>query len=336
MKKHKKYYKFIPIFLGLIIILLIAGLMMWDFSPKKISWGVTFSQEYAEKELGLNWRQTYLAILDDLKVSHLRLSAYWNIIEPAAGQYDFTDLDWQINEAAKRNVKIVLALGRRLPRWPECHDPDWLKALTSKEIETRQLAYMQKVVEHYQNNQQIIYWQVENEPFLEYFGQCPALDTAFLKEEIILVKNLTAKPVLVTDSGELSTWLPISKVGGDILGTTVYRVVNNKYLGYVRWFLPPAYYYLKAALIRTFTPIKKIIVAELQTEAWHKADTNLKIMTVEESFESMDLKQFNQNISFAKRAGFDEVYLWGAEWWYLLKTEKNFPAYWQEAKKLWP
>jgi hypothetical protein len=49
----------------------------------------------------------------------------------------------------------------------------------------------------------------------------------------------------------------------------------------------------------------------------------------------MSLRQLKENISFTRRAGFDEAYLWGAEWWYYMKTEKDYSSYWDEAKKLW-
>jgi len=45
------------------------------------------------------------------------------------------------------------------------------------------------VVLKYQNEQNIIAWQVENEPFLSTFGICPKLDRALLDSEINLVKS---------------------------------------------------------------------------------------------------------------------------------------------------
>ncbi len=318
----------------LFLFLLFGLLIIADFSSPKIVWGVTFSSKYAQQELGLDWRQTYLAILDDLKVERIRLSAYWDLIETNPGQYDFSDLDWQIAEASKRNVSIILGIGRRLPRWPECHDPNWASSTNSIELEERQLIYIEKVVERYKDNPNIIYWQIENEPYLSTFGICPKLNEELFHEEINLVKKITNKPILVTDSGELSTWWPISKSGGDILGTTLYRIVHNKYFGYFHWFTPPSFYWLRVKLIKKLSPIKKVIVAELQAESWHTEEKNLKEMSQAEHNQSMSLEQFKKNISFTKKAGFDEVYLWGVEWWYLMKQQGN-PAYWEEAKKLW-
>lgn len=317
-----------------LIIVAIAAAYLADFS-RPMNWGVTFSADYAQNELGLDWKEAYIAILDDLKVDRIRLSAYWNKVETEKGIYDFSVLDYQINEASKRNTKIILAVGRRLPRWPECHDPIWIKHENSIDVDLALVKYVETVVKRYESNNNIIYWQVENEPYLGTFGVCPQADTNLLKEEINMVKSLSKKPILVTDSGELSTWWPISHSGGDILGTTLYRVVYNPYFGYFRWFTPPFFYWSRIQLLQIISPIKRVIAAEVQGESWHKAGQNLSTLTIAEHNESMSVGQFKQNIIFTRKAGFDEAYLWGVEWWYLMKKDKNYPAYWNEAKRLW-
>lgn len=42
----------------------------------------------------------------------------------------------------------------------------------------------------------------------------------------------------------------------------------------------------------------------------------------------MNLKMLRNNLEFAKRAGFDEIYIWGVEWWYWLKEEKANSEFW--------
>src|SRR5262245_51977103 len=71
-----------------------------------IEYGVTFSYPYAES-LGLDWKQAYQAMLNDLHPKYLRLSAYWDATEPNKDQYDFSALDYQIDQASSHNVKIV-------------------------------------------------------------------------------------------------------------------------------------------------------------------------------------------------------------------------------------
>jgi hypothetical protein len=319
----------------LILIALLASSFALDFSKEDIKYGITFSSVYARDELHLNWQETYTAILDDLKVDNIRLSAYWNQIENERDIYNFDDLDWQIEEASKRNVNITLAVGRRLPRWPECHDPLWISHLSKEEIRTEQLELVGLVVNRYKDNPNIKTWQVENEPFLRAFGICPSLDKEALNQEIKLVRDLTDTPILVTDTGELNLWISAARTGADTIGSTLYRVVYNENIGYTKYPIPAWFYYAKATMIKTLFGTRNVINSELQAEAWHTEEKDLTQMSLEDQFKSMDLEQLEKNISFSQKAGFDEIYLWGAEWWYFLKVNRDYPHLWEEAKNLW-
>ncbi len=71
------------ILFGLLILLLVfAGhLFIGRVKPaEKIIWGVNFSQKHAEL-LGLNWKETYAALIDDLGVKNLKVAAQWDLIE---------------------------------------------------------------------------------------------------------------------------------------------------------------------------------------------------------------------------------------------------------------
>ena len=319
-----------------LLLLLLSGYwysFQLDYTQPAVSFGVTFSAPYAE-HLGLDWRQAYTAVLDELKVSHIRLAAYWNQTEPEQGVYDFSDLDWQIAEAQKRNVAVVLAVGRRLPRWPECHDPAWLSQLSTEQQQAALLNYLQRVVGRYLENPAIVRWQVENEPLLRWFGQCPPPDANLLSRELQTVRSLDDREILVTDSGELGPWVRAGK-HADVLGTTLYRIVWNSQLGFWEYsFLPAAFYQWKSAIVRHFRPnLKTIIVSELQMEPWSTGGP-LTSMTLEEQRRSFDLQRFWENILYAKRAGFSELYLWGVEYWYWLDQQGN-PELWQAGKRLW-
>src|SRR5690606_13414415 len=63
--------------------------------PEHITYGMSFNTLYAH-ELGLDWRQTYDAILNDLGVRNLRLAAHWPMIQPTADTYNFAELDYQV------------------------------------------------------------------------------------------------------------------------------------------------------------------------------------------------------------------------------------------------
>ncbi len=334
VKKKKKFI--LSVIILTIIIVIIYRL---DFSRKKVEYGITFSALQAER-LGLDWKNVYLSILDELKIKNLRLSGYWNVIEEEQGIFDWRDLDWQIEEAAKRGMNVILVIGRRVPRWPECHDPQWLNGLSQEDQEKNMLSLLKKEIEHYKNYKNITTWQVENEPMLSLFGVCPEYSRAFLKEEISLVKSLDSRPVLITDSGELSLLLRTSGIS-NYLGTSIYLKVWHQYfknqsrdnpIGYWRHLFPPLWYYLRTQMAEHIFGNKRVMVSELQAEPW-ETGAALKDTPIAIQYEAFNLKNFQEIISLAKKSGFDEIYFWGAEWWYWLRS-KGDDSFWQEAKNI--
>jgi len=296
-------------------------------------WGVTFSKKYAE-ELGLPWRAAYVAVLDDLGARKLRIPAYWNEIEPARGVYDFTALDWMLAEAQRREASVTLAVGRRLPRWPECHDPMWLDNADQRRLDTQinadeaLLDYVRIVVARYRQHPVIERWQIENEPFLSTFGLCPPPDPQLLQKEIGLVRSLDARPIMVTDSGELSSWIALARYG-DVLGVSLYRIVWNRWFGYFYWPLPSSYYRKKAELTRFH--VKDVIITEVQLEPW--ADRPIREIPLAEQLRHFDEKHFRDTILYAKKTGLPEVYLWGIEWWWWAR-EQGHPEFWNIAREV--
>jgi len=324
---------------SLIIVIFLICIFVYLFTgevekSQDITFGVTFSQVFAE-QMDLDWKKAYTATLDELNVKKLRLIAYWQKIEPNPGEYIFDDLDWQINQAEKRGAEVILAIGQKLPRWPECHIPEWARELDEPERQEKLLSLLTQIVNHYQNNKTIKIWQIENEPFLKGFGECPGLDKDFLIKEINLVRELDfrKRPILITASGELSIWTQPALMA-DIFGTTLYRIVWSDILQkHVEYPIPAVFYYKRAKLVKWLTGIEKMIIIELQAEPW----SHLMIYenTLEEQFKTMDLERFKEIIDYTYMTGFDEAYLWGVEWWYWIRENHDIDTYWEEAKKLW-
>lgn len=318
----------------LILLLILFGYLFIGKEPpraKEIKWGVTFSQKHAI-DLGLDWKEVYLAMLDDLKVKNLRLIAYWDLIESEEGSYYFEDLDWQIKEAEAREANITLVMGIRVPRWPECHIPVWAQNLEKSQQQKRILGMLEEIVLRYKDSPAISYWQVENEPFFP-FGTCPWSDIKFLKKEINYVKSLDPlkRPIVETESGEWSPWVLAGKYG-DIVGTTMYKKVFFSQLKtYLEYPLPPLFYWRKAQIVKRLFG-KEVICIELQAEPW--GPRLLYDLPIEEQKKTMNLEQFRYNIEFAKKTGLKEFSLWGAEWWYWMKEVQGQPEIWEEAKKL--
>jgi len=135
---------------------------------------------------------------------------------------------------------------------------------------------------------------------------------------------------VVTESGELSTWLKAGKIA-DYVGTSVYRITWNKYWGYFYYPLPPAYYYLKMLAVKLITPIKGIIVSEMQMEPW--LGQPVISTPLPEQYRSMNAERWQKNFRYIERAGLSPVYFWGVEWWYWLK-EQGDDSIWNLAKQL--
>lgn len=288
--------------------------------------GATFSLPYAE-ELGLDWREAYLAVLDELGVRRLRIAAYWNDIEPQPGVFRFDEVDWQIAEAAKRRASIILAIGVKLPRWPECRTPEWARSLPPAEFEDRVLAMVDRVVERYKDEPAIVAWQVENETFYP-FGTCPDRGIAALEAEIALVRSLDDRPVMLQDIGELSTWRKSAR-RADRLGVSMYRVVWDPRFGFVRWPGVAAAFRLRAALAERH--VDEVLLTEMQAEPW--TTKPVAEVPIADQLRQMNPRALRSNVRFARRIGFRETYVWGVEWWYWLK-QRGHPEMWEAGKEL--
>jgi hypothetical protein len=330
----KRYLKYVLI---VFIVLLVLGafavyLLARKDVPKEIHYGMSFNMSYA-KELGLDPHEVFNAIVDDLGVRRFRLSAHWDIVEPEDGIYDFKELDYELSRVDQVHGTAILAVGRRLPRWPECHVPDWAAKLSWEEQKGKILAYITTVVKRYRNNPAILYWQVENEPFLTVFAHdhCGNLDEDFLKKEIQLVHSLDpTRPVLVTDSGNLGTWAGAYKLG-DVFGTSMYIYLWNPQLGEFKTVIPPWFYRAKEGLMSFLYGPKKTLLIELSAEPWLLEPVTDAPLSLQ--YSRMNISKFNEILQYAKDARYQDQYLWGGEWWYWL-LQQGHSDMWDRGKAL--
>ncbi len=321
----------------ILALMIISGEVIFDKFypyPSQIKYGVSFSPGYA-KYLGLDWQKTYIQILDELKVKNLRIPTYWDVLQVKQTQLDFTQTDYLINEAGKRGAQVVLVVGARQPRWPECHIPAWAKSLGLAERHQKILDFIQKTIDRYKDNSAIWAWQVENEPFAFWFGEnCDPPDEKFLQEEIRLVKALDSnRPVIVTDSGEWGSWVSAMK-DADILGVSLYKKSYNPiFNGYITYPFPAWMYPLKSNLVRyLFVPSnRETIISELQTEPWFQKA--VLATPLDQQATLFSISDFKGNIEYAKKTRFDQMYLWGVEWWYFMASQ-GYPEYLEYAKTL--
>jgi len=306
--------------------------------------GVTFSpkqSEYLEQE----WKEVYLEILD-MGFDMIRLGAYWSEIEPKEGLYDFRVLDWQIRQAHKKGVPVLLTVGMKSPRWPEYFIPKWVHRKTrlsfgkdlaeSEYLTEKTLQFMSVVVQRYRRESIIHYWQVENEP-LERSGPMKWwINKDFLEQEIELVRELDkrGRPIVLNvatyPNGMLrflhkltSPNIPISEAAQlcDILAINVYPMVGHKL-----WKLKLRFKagiashkeYLTKVIDTARSQGKEVWATELQAEPWEPGEL---VHKGKEGPTTAWPEGFMADFDQLSDLGVRTIFLWGAEYWNFRKTK---------------
>jgi hypothetical protein len=292
--------------------------------------GVSFSQIQAER-YGSDWRANYIAILDDLNFKQLRIPAYWNRIEASKGNYDFTELDWMVNEAGKRNANVTILVGQKNIRYPECFYPEWVDKTNTSKTSQDAVDMVKAVVQRYKNNKTVTAWQLENEFVLKSFGECPAnmLNGKQLKKELEALREIdSSRPVLISQSDQYG--FPVQGPLADTIGFSMYKWSWKKEIGYYKYPQDGTFFWWKAGILSALRD-QNIKIHELQAEAWGPVGN--ENLDYSESMRSMNPRQFEENINYARQTKIREFDLWGAEWWWHLKQQgKN--KMWYAVKKI--
>lgn len=323
----------------LALIIIIAG--MWGIAEWYIvsqnniplTYGVTFVPDYAAS-LGVNPEQTMAALIN-IGVRQFRLTSYWSDIEPEPGKFNFSQLDWEFKMADQAHAKIILTVGLRQPRWPECHPPSWINTANKMSTwEPQLLAFMTKVINRYKNNPALQAYQLENEYFLKGFGDCNNYSRARLITEYNLLEKLDpSKPIIIGRSNN-ALGIPINKPTPSLYSISVYRrvwdaAVTHRYLEYP-W---PAWYYAFLAGVQELYQHKNMIIGEMQAEAWAPDGKTLTQISLHQQDKSMNATRLKHRFEFSKQTGMKDVIMWGAEYWYYRKVVLHDPTMWNVAKQ---
>ncbi len=311
------------VIVGVIVHLVLSAAIPRATAPEDIRYGVTFSSLYA-RELGLDPVEAFSATLE-LGARLFRIPVYWDHVEPERDVWLWGETDAIVDRAEANGAEIVMAMGRRVPRWPECFTPEWALVLSDADREAEQFAYVRAVVERYKSRDAVIRWQVENEPYFEIFGDCAdrPLDGMLAREVAMVYEVDPTRQVQTTVPGELGLWYKAAR-DVDIVGTSVYRTTYTPFLGHNTYPVPTWWYRLKARMIAP----TRVVVSELQAEPWFPGRAS--DLAIEEQLALFDAHDLERHLRYAQRIGLSEVMLWGAEWWYYLR-ENGEPSLWNAA-----
>ena len=330
--------KLLIILIALIFLLTsaMAAIGEWYISTQAnipLTYGVSFIPDYAQS-LGLNPEATMKALLN-IGVRQFRLTSYWSDIEPTKNNYDFSQLDWELNLANRYHAKVILTIGLRQPRWPECHPPSWIN--TSAPMNTWEpalLSFMSKVINRYKGNPALEAWQLENEYFLQGFGACTNFSRARLVSEYQLLKQLDPAHSVIIGRSNNALGLPLGSPTPDFYGISIYKrvwdaAVTHRYLEYPY----PGWFYGFLAGIQEIHQGRNMIIDELQAEAWPPNGQTIPHTSLYEQNKSLSAQRLEHRFAFGKSTGVKDIMLWGAEYWYYRMVILNDPSLWNVAKQ---
>lgn len=278
--------------------------------------GVTFSHR-ALIQYGCEVLPAYTELLS-WHPEVIRLCVYWDEVEKQRGEYEFADVDELMKLAQEKNQKIILCLGAKAPRWPEFYWPSWLMP---NEREERLFLYLKKAVRHFEKFENILFWQLENEPLDPSGPDQEMIEFSLLQREVALLRELDARPVFLTawgnDEKKRATVEKLSTLA-DAVGVDLYpkQFAISTPFGTLHRGPDRSEKELRHWFANVKTPIW---VAELQAEPWEKD---------EEAFwsiwpRSISPKQLKKNFQLADSLAIEGVLAWGYEYWWAMKERGN-------------
>ena len=289
----------------------------------------------------------------------IRLAAYWDRIEPEPGQFDPSDLDWQVDAAEAAGKRIIICVGPvKCFGYPEYFVPDHIidgpirehsvvSPTTHPSLLAASRRFIRRVIERYRFREVIVAWQVEHEAVdplgMEHSWR---LSTSFVQAEIQAVRSADpSRPVIL--NGFLPTSTPVrltqwwrtrdqgdSLAAGcrlaDVIGVDFYPRHALFSLGQWSAYLDGGAQpwnrrrWREVAEWKIGNADRQVMITEGQAEPWEAVTLPPSPATgVMYSCLPEDvIGNYNQAMRYSSRAGMKPtVYLfWGAEYWLLRRT----------------
>lgn len=323
----------------IIVVMLLIGTMygiaQWYIHSEQaepLQFGVSFIPDYAQS-LGVD-PQANLDGLLSIGVKQLRLVSYWSDMEQSPGQYDFSQLDWEFQKAEAAHAKVILTLGLRQPRWPECHMPAWATSEPLSVWQPQLESFMKVTVERYKNSPSLESYQLENEYFLKGFGGCTDFSRQRLVSEYNLVKSLDSSKQIIVGRSNNALGVPLGQPQPDQFSISVYKRVwdagvTHRYLEYPF----PAWYYGFVAGTQKMVTHKDMIIGELQAEAWPPNGQTIPETSLAEQNKSMNAQRLQDRFQYGQATGMRDIILWGGEYWYYRMVVLHDPSLWNVAQQ---
>lgn len=336
------------------------------FRPK---YGVSYSFEQASW-YGLDPRKAYMDLLDQVHFDWVRLPFFWDQMAQlrlqgaSEGQADwvfnknFEDLKWAIDEADKRNIKVVVALGLKTPYYPEYHLPDYIKnqlkfgdtITVNHPIAHDILEVDKKIINALFKYDNIAYWQVENEPYLANVNNWK-IDESLIRAQVQIVRDTDVgnRPIILNHVAPAPfDWRYKSLLAilgpGDVFGVNAYFETQGIYLAsfkifakeihikWPKWLIWPVQSWV--GFSPDFGKLKeecwkkgiRLWVLEMQAEPYVRTKDDIN-----KSFNYFKAGDILRGDTFLRSSRIDSIGLWGASYW-LYKKGAGDSSWWETVK----
>jgi glycosyl hydrolase family 42 (putative beta-galactosidase) len=324
--------------------------------------GISFRPRQCE-DFNLEPRQTLTTLLS-YPFDLVRISAYWDRIEPVAGAFDPTELDWQLDAAESVGKRVIVCLGPvKSFGYPEYFVPRHrldealpegrlIDGTSHRALLEAAIEHVARLVRRYRDRKAIIAWQVEHEAVdplgLEHSWR---LAETFVRREVEAVRTVDpSRPILLNGFLPTSTavlahqWWRTRKQGdslalaeklADIVGIDYYP--RHAVTGIGSWsvYLDGTASIFPAArrrrlLSRVVASGRTMVVTEGQAEPWESVtippspDARIAYSCPPERI----IQNYNDCLHWARSAGTGlSAYLfWGAEYW-VMRDQQGHSSY---------
>jgi glycosyl hydrolase family 42 (putative beta-galactosidase) len=325
--------------------------------------GISFRPRQVEA-FGLDGKSTLAALLA-YPFDLVRLAAYWNRIELRSGEYDTSELDWQLEAAERAGKHVILSVGPiKNFGYPEFFVPGHqldhplregrlVRSTTHAALLSGARRIIRYVVERYRSRTSVVAWQLEHEAVdplgVEHSWR---LGVDLVQSELDALRAADpSRPVMMngflptSSVVRLSQWwrtrdqgdsLAVAARLADIVGIDYYPRHALVRLGPRTLYLdgadlPWQRTLTKAFLGRVRKQRKRVMVSEGQAEPWEAMTVppNPQQRALFSCRPENAIRNYNAAMEWSDPTNPMYAYLfWGAEYW-ILRDRSGDPSYLQ-------
>jgi len=300
----------------------------------------------------------------------VRLGAYWNRIEARAGEFDTSELDWQLDAAEGAGKQVLLSVGAiKNFGYPEFFVPghrlqtplregSLVRPSTHADLLSDSTRFIRQIVTRYRDRTSIAAWQLEHEAVdplgVEHSWR---LSVDFVQRELEALKEAdSSRPVMMSgflptsSVVRLSQWwrtrdqgdsLAVASRLADIVGIDYYPRHALRAFGSRSLYLDGGSFPWQRSLTRTFLDGarkrgKRLMVSEGQAEPWEAVTLppNPADHVLFSCGPAEAVRNYNAAMDWSAQDEPIYAYLfWGAEYW-VLREQSGDPSYMQAVARI--